>query len=200
MTDQEYMAQAPLSGPERRRWTSPNPMVGAVIVKDGQVIGQGYHAKCGGPPRRAGCPGRLHQPPPGPPCMSPWSPAATKAASPLYRGHSGSRHRPGGGGVWGPQPQGGGGKGWPSSTHGVQVTEHVLEAQCLGPSTRCSFTTSRRGKPYVVLKYAMTLDGKMAAYTGASQWITGEEARRHVHTQRNRFRSILVGGGHGARR
>ena len=49
------------------------------------------------------------------------------------------------------------------------------------------------GKPYVVLKYAMTLDGKMAAYTGASQWITGEEARRHVHTQRNRFRSILVG-------
>ena len=45
----------------------------------------------------------------------------------------------------------------------------------------------------MVLKYAMTLDGKMAAYTGASQWITGEEARRHVHTQRNRFRSILVG-------
>ena len=41
----------------------------------------------------------------------------------------------------------------------------------------------------------MTLDGKLAAYTGASQWITGEEARRHVHTQRNRYRSILVGVG-----
>ena len=41
----------------------------------------------------------------------------------------------------------------------------------------------------------MTLDGKIAAYTGASQWITGEAARRHVHTQRGRYRSILVGVG-----
>ena len=76
--------------------------------------------------------------------------------------------------------------------HGVQVTEQVLEAQCRALN-EVFFHYIQTGKPYVVLKYAMTLDGKMAAYTGASQWITGEEARRHVHTQRNRFRSILVG-------
>ena len=47
MTDQEYMAQALSLAQKGAGWTSPNPMVGAVIVKDGQVIGQGYHAKCG---------------------------------------------------------------------------------------------------------------------------------------------------------
>lgn len=77
-------------------------------------------------------------------------------------------------------------------SHGVKVTEHVLEAECRALND-VFFHYIRTGKPYVVLKYAMTLDGKLAAYTGASQWITGEEARRHVHTQRNRFRSILVG-------
>lgn len=45
------------------------------------------------------------------------------------------------------------------------------------------------------MKYAMTLDGKIAAYTGASQWVTGEEARAHVQTLRHRCRAILVGVG-----
>ena len=49
--------------------------------------------------------------------------------------------------------------------------------------------------PYVVMKYAMTLDGKIATYTGASKWITGEEARTYVHTQRNRYRAIMTGVG-----
>ena len=47
----------------------------------------------------------------------------------------------------------------------------------------------------MVLKYAMTLDGKIAAYTGASQWITGEAARNHVQQQRHRYRGIMVGVG-----
>ena len=47
----------------------------------------------------------------------------------------------------------------------------------------------------MALKYAMTLDGKIAACTGASQWITGEAARRHVHQLRHRYRGILAGVG-----
>ena len=77
-------------------------------------------------------------------------------------------------------------------SHGVQVTEGVLAEECRALND-VFFHFIQTGRPYVVLKYAMTLDGKLAAYTGASQWITGEEARRHVHTQRGRFRSIMVG-------
>ena len=49
------------------------------------------------------------------------------------------------------------------------------------------------GKPYVALKYAMTADGKIATVTGASKWITGEEARAHAHGLRNQYATILVG-------
>ena len=48
MTDQEYMALALQLAEKGAGWTSPNPMVGAVLVKDGEIIGRGYHAKCGG--------------------------------------------------------------------------------------------------------------------------------------------------------
>ena len=51
------------------------------------------------------------------------------------------------------------------------------------------------GRPFVSMKYAMTMDGKIAAYTGASKWVTGETARRHVQQQRHRFRGIMVGVG-----
>ena len=55
------------------------------------------------------------------------------------------------------------------------------------------FITTRR--PYVVLKYAMTMDGKIATRTGASKWITGETARKRVHEDRHRYRAILAGVG-----
>jgi diaminohydroxyphosphoribosylaminopyrimidine deaminase/5-amino-6-(5-phosphoribosylamino)uracil reductase len=78
--------------------------------------------------------------------------------------------------------------------HGVEVTEDVLREECdaINP---IFFHYIQTGRPYVVMKYAMTLDGKIAAYTGASKWITEEEARNHVQTQRHRFRGIMVGVG-----
>ena len=48
MTDQEYMLRAIQLAKKGEGWTNPNPMVGAVIVKDGRIIGEGYHKKCGG--------------------------------------------------------------------------------------------------------------------------------------------------------
>jgi diaminohydroxyphosphoribosylaminopyrimidine deaminase/5-amino-6-(5-phosphoribosylamino)uracil reductase len=78
--------------------------------------------------------------------------------------------------------------------HGVEVEENVLREECdaINP---IFFHYIRTGLPYVVMKYAMTLDGKIAAYTGESKWITGEAARAHVQTQRHRFRGIMVGVG-----
>ena len=77
-------------------------------------------------------------------------------------------------------------------THGVEVETGVLREQCdaLNP---VFFHYIRTKRPYVVMKYAMTLDGKIAAYTGASRWITREAARRHVHEMRHRYRGILAG-------
>ena len=73
-----------------------------------------------------------------------------------------------------------------------EVNCGVLKEQCddLIKIFRKYITT---GLPYVTMKYAMTLDGKIAAYTGRSQWITGEEARRHTHETRNLYSGIMAG-------
>ncbi len=79
-------------------------------------------------------------------------------------------------------------------SHGVEVETGVLQAECdaLNP---VFFHYIRTKRPYVVMKYAMTLDGKLATRTGASQWITGEAARQRVHRDRHRYRGILAGVG-----
>ena len=77
---------------------------------------------------------------------------------------------------------------------GVAVEKDFLRRECdaLNP-VFFHYITART--PYVALKYAMTADGKLAARTGRSQWITGETARAHVHSLRSRYRAILVGVG-----
>lgn len=195
MTDQEYMALALQLAEKGAGWTSPNPMVGAVIVKDGEIIGQGYHAKCGDLHAERAALAACTGDPAGatlyvtlePCCHHGRQPPCTDAIlqAKIARVVVGSGD---------PNPLVAG-KGLDLlRAHGVQVTEGVLDQECRALN-HVFFHFIQTGRPYVVLKYAMTLDGKLAAYTGASQWITGEQARRHVHTQRNRYRAILVGVG-----
>ncbi len=195
MTDQEYMALALQLAEKGAGWTSPNPMVGAVIVKDGEIIGQGYHAKCGGLHAERAALAACTGDPAGatlyvtlePCCHHGRQPPCTDAIlqARIARVVVGSGD---------PNPLVAG-KGLDLlRAHGVQVTEGVLDRECRALN-HVFFHFIQTGRPYVVLKYAMTLDGKLAAYTGASQWITGEQARRHVHTQRSRYRAILVGVG-----
>ena len=195
MTDQEYMALALQLAEKGAGWTSPNPMVGAVIVKDGEIIGQGYHAKCGGLHAERAALTACTGDPAGatlyvtlePCCHHGRQPPCTDAIlqARIARVVVGSGD---------PNPLVAG-KGLDLlRAHGVQVTEGVLDRECRALN-HVFFHFIQTGRPYVVLKYAMTLDGKLAAYTGASQWITGEQARRHVHTQRSRYRAILVGVG-----
>ncbi len=195
MTDQEYMALALQLAEKGAGWTSPNPMVGAVIVKDGEIIGRGYHAKCGGLHAERAALAACTGDPAGatlyvtlePCCHHGRQPPCTDAIlqAKIARVVVGSGD---------PNPLVAG-KGLDLlRSHGVQVTEGVLDRECRALN-HVFFHFIQTGRPYVVLKYAMTLDGKLAAYTGASQWITGEQARRHVHTQRSRYRAILVGVG-----
>ena len=176
-------------------WTSPNPLVGAVLVKDGRIIGQGWHARCGGlhAERHAladctGGPGGGH-PVRHPGALLPHGrqPPCTDAilAAGIRRVVVGSVD---------PNPLVAGKGVEILRAHGVEVETGVLQAECdaLNP---VFFHYIRTRRPYVVMKYAMTLDGKIATRTGASRWITGEAARRRVHQDRHRYRGILAGVG-----
>ena len=174
---------------------SPNPMVGAVIVKEGRVIGRGWHRQYGGPHAERNALADCRESPEGavmyvtlePCCHHGHQPPCTDAIleAGIRRVVSGCKD---------PNPLVGGKGIRLLRDHGVEVTEGVLEEECRALN-RVFFHFIRTKRPYVTMKYAMTMDGKIAAFTGASRWITGEEARAHVHLQRSRNRGIMAGIG-----
>lgn len=195
MDDLDYMRLALELAKKGCGWTAPNPMVGAVIVKDGRVIGQGYHHRCGDLHAERDALARCTESPVGstmyvtlePCCHYGRQPPCTEAIleAGIARVVIGSGD---------PNPLVAG-KGLAILRgHGIEVTEHLLEEEC----TRLNevfFHYIQTKRPFVVMKYAMTLDGKIAAYTGLSKWITGEVARNHVHQQRHRYNAIIAGVG-----
>ena len=176
-------------------WTAPNPMVGAVIVKEGRIIGEGWHKKCGGLHAERNALAALTESAQGadlfvtlePCCHHGRTPPCTEAILEhgIHRVVIGSRD---------PNPLVSGKGANLLRQSGVVVEEDFLREECdaLNPVFFHYITT---GRPYVVMKYAMTLDGKIATRTGASQWITGETARQHVHRLRGRYSAILAGIG-----
>ncbi|MBN1441597.1 MAG: bifunctional diaminohydroxyphosphoribosylaminopyrimidine deaminase/5-amino-6-(5-phosphoribosylamino)uracil reductase RibD [Planctomycetes bacterium] len=171
---------------------SPNPMVGAVLVRNRRIVARGYHRRCGGPhaevealraasdPR--GCDlyvtlepcahhGRT------PPCADAIIAAGVRRVvyaasdpSPLARGRGPRRLR----------------------RAGIEVVSGLLrrEAERL---IRAYLHWRRTGTPWVILKWAMSLDGKIATAGGESRWITGREARARAHALRRRVDAVLVG-------
>ena len=196
MPEQQFMRHAIALALKGEGKTRPNPLVGAVIVKDGRIIGEGYHTKYGSLHAErealADCRRRGESPLGAdmyvtlePCCHTGKQPPCTEALaeSGIGRVFVGSED---------PNPLVAG-KGIKFlRQHGIQVQTGFLKAECdaLNP---IFFHYIAAGKPYVALKYAMTADGRIATVTGASKWITGEAARNHVHKLRNRYASILVG-------
>lgn len=195
MNDQDYMRIALGLAQKGCGFTAPNPMVGAVIVKDGRLIGQGYHRAYGGLHAEREALADCSEPPAGatmyvtlePCCHHGKQPPCTDAIL-----EAGITRVVVGAGDPNPLVSG---KGIALlRSHGVAVTEHVLEGEC----TRINevfFHFIRTGQPFVAMKYAMTMDGKIAAFTGDSRWITGEAARSHVHRLRSRYTAIMAGVG-----
>ncbi len=188
------MQQALTLGARGRGATSPNPMVGAVVVAGGNVVGVGYHARVGGPHaeivalRRARSRARhatlystlepcCHTKKRTPPCVPAIIEAGVRRVVVAMRD---------------PHPLVAG--------RGVQQLRRagiVVNVGCLKQdAAKLNETYShwvKTGRPFVILKSAMTLDGKIATATGASRWITGVTARAHVHQLRNRVDAIAVG-------
>ena len=195
MKDEEYMRRAILLAEKAGGFAAPNPLVGAVVVKEGRIIGEGYHERCGEFHAERNALLSLTESAEGavmyvtlePCCHVGRTPPCTDAIieHKIAKVFIGSRD---------PNPLVAGKGAKMLREHGIDVQEDFLREECdaLNPIFFHYITT---GMPYVALKYAMTLDGKIAAYTGASQWITGEEARHHVQTLRSRYSAIMVGIG-----
>lgn len=197
MTDQEYMKRALALAERGRGWTSPNPMVGALIVRDGRILAEGWHARYGDlhAERAALAKATATEDVRGatmfvtlePCCHHGKQPPCTDAiiAAGIARVVVGSPD---------PNPLVAGKGVAILRAHGIEVTENVLREEC--DALNAVFLHYIREKqPYVVLKAAMTLDGKIATRTGASKWVTGEEARAHGRSLRGRYRAIMVGSG-----
>lgn len=193
--DESYMRRALEIARYAEGRTSPNPLVGAVVVNHGRIVGMGWHRKAGTEHaeihalRQAGqlaqgaeiyvtlepCShyGRT------PPCSQALIDAgvkkvvvAMKDPNPLVAGNGLAMLK----------------------SAGIEVIEGILgnEAAVLN-EVFLKWITEKM--PFTVLKTAMTLDGKIAAYTGASKWITNEVSRRYVHKLRDKYDGILVGIG-----
>ena len=195
MTDQEYMLRAIQLAKKGEGWTNPNPMVGAVIVKDGRIIGEGYHKKCGELHAERNAIASLTESAEGAtiyvtlePCChygktSPCTEAIIEQK--IKKVVIGSRD---------PNPKVAGKGAQILRESGITVVQDFMREECdrLNPVFFHYITTKT---PYVVMKYAMTLDGKIATKTGASKWITGETARQEVQRMRHRYMGIMAGIG-----
>ncbi|MBM4083114.1 MAG: bifunctional diaminohydroxyphosphoribosylaminopyrimidine deaminase/5-amino-6-(5-phosphoribosylamino)uracil reductase RibD, partial [Planctomycetes bacterium] len=182
--DEEFMRRALTLARQGKGRVEPNPMVGAVVVREGAVVGEGWHERFGGlhaEPNALAAAGEKSR---GatlyvnlepcahfgktPPCSDVILKAgiakvvfATRDPNPVTAGKGPAMLR----------------------AAGVEVVEGVLEAEARKLNAPF-FKLITTGRPFVILKWAMTLDGKIATRTGESKWITSAEARAHVHKVR----------------
>lgn len=195
MNDNDYMRLALQLAEKGRGLTSPNPMVGSVIEKDGEIIGQGWHEQYGKAHAERNALASCTKSPAGatmyvtlePCCHYGRQPPCTDAII-----EAGIKRVVVGSGDPNPKVSG---KGIQIlRSHGITVTEHMLQKDC-EQLNEVFFHYIQTKRPFVVMKYAMTMDGKIASVSGASKWITGEAARHHVQTQRRRYMGIMAGVG-----
>ena len=175
--------------------TRPNPMVGAVLVKDGRIIGEGWHKQYGGPHAEVNAFASATEDPEGAtlyvslePCSHYGKPppcadliirkkvarvvAALEDPNPLVSGRGFRKLR----------------------ANGIRVTVGVLAEEARHIND-VFLTYVTRKRPFVLYKAAMSLDGKIACHTGESQWISSEKSREEVQRLRGILSGIMVGAG-----
>ena len=174
--------------------TAPNPMVGAVIVKEGEIVGEGFHPKAGEPhaevfalreagDRARGATAYVSLEPCNhfgrtPPCSQTLVRAGVAKVVV---------------GTVDPNPQVAGSGIQTLRDAGIEVVVGVEEADCQALNEGFIHRIVHR-RPFGILKYAMTLDGKIASTTGHSAWVTGAPARSQVHHLRYACDAVIVGG------
>ncbi len=188
-----YMQRAYQLAQKGRGFTLPNPMVGAVIVKQGRIIAEGWHKRCGGDHAEIDALKKLGDKAKGAtlyvtlePCShfgrtGPCTEAIIKAGikkvvigtldpNPINHGQSINLFK----------------------KAGVDVETGFLQDELIAMNEVFNKYITKK-LPFVVAKCAQTIDGKIATVTGESKWITSEETRRFAHEKRNEFDAIMVG-------
>ncbi|MBI9076139.1 MAG: bifunctional diaminohydroxyphosphoribosylaminopyrimidine deaminase/5-amino-6-(5-phosphoribosylamino)uracil reductase RibD [Desulfatibacillum sp.] len=190
--DIQYMRQALALAEKGVGATSPNPMVGAVIVKGGSVIGQGWHQKAGGHHAEVFALEEAGDKAKGAtlyvtlePCnhhgkTPPCSHAVLKAG--IARVVAAMKD---------PNPKAEGGLDYLQS-QGVETSWGVCEKEAL-KLNEFFIKHVTTGRPFVISKCAATLDGRIATRIGDSKWVTGEESRAYGHQMRHAMDAIMVG-------
>jgi diaminohydroxyphosphoribosylaminopyrimidine deaminase/5-amino-6-(5-phosphoribosylamino)uracil reductase len=191
--EERFMAEALRLSLRGRDGVAPNPMVGALVVRDGRVIGRGYHRRYGGSHAEVealsaagsgsrGCDLYVTLEPCAhhgktPPCTDAIIRAGVSRV--LYAAND-------------PNPATA--RRGPAVLRraGLAVSGGLLDREAREVN-RAYFHWRATGRPWVILKWAMTLDGKIATRTGESRWITGPEARAHAHRLRRRAGAVMVG-------
>ncbi len=195
MEDLAYMRRAIELAQTATGWTNPNPLVGAVVVKEGRIIGEGCHERYGSLHAERNALASCSESASGatvyvtlepcnhtgkqPPCVDALIEAGiakvvvgSRDPNPLVSGKGNARLR----------------------AAGIEVQEDFLRDECdaLNP---VFFHYIMSKTPYVVAKWAMTADGKIATRTGDSRWVSNEASRAQVHELRHRLAAIMVGIG-----
>lgn len=193
--DIQFMNRAIELAARGQGWVNPNPLVGAVIVKDGRIIAEGWHERCGGLHAERNAFKNCLEDPAGstmyvtlePCCHYGKTPPCTEAVIE----HRIARVVVG---MMDPNPLVAG-KGIEILRNaGIEVNAGIGEEKVRAQNrVFLKYITSHM--PWVVMKTAMTLDGKIAAYTGDSRWVTGEESRLMVQKMRTTYMGIMVGAG-----
>ncbi len=167
---EDYMRQALELAKQGEGKVSPNPMVGCVVVKDERVIATGFHEKYGGFHAERNALLNCTEDPQGAELYVNLEPCCHYGKTPPCTEIQILRE------------------------HGISVETGILEEECQALN-EVFFYYMEHKRPFVAMKYAMTLDGKIACETGDSKWVTGEEARAYVQCLRNRYRGIMAGIG-----
>ncbi|GAB6100695.1 bifunctional diaminohydroxyphosphoribosylaminopyrimidine deaminase/5-amino-6-(5-phosphoribosylamino)uracil reductase RibD [Halanaerocella petrolearia] len=195
MNHREYMKQALKLAKRAKGRTSPNPLVGALIVKDGEIIGQGYHHYAGGAHAEINALDNADKDISGatlyvtlepcshygktPPCSKAIIEAKIERVVIAMKD---------------PNPKVAGAGIKMLREAGIKVEVGVLSDKAKELNERfIKYITTK--KPFVILKNAVTLDGRIATKTGDAKWITGSQSRELVHKLRDQVDAILVGIG-----
>ncbi|MFH1146384.1 MAG: bifunctional diaminohydroxyphosphoribosylaminopyrimidine deaminase/5-amino-6-(5-phosphoribosylamino)uracil reductase RibD [Pseudomonadota bacterium] len=192
-SDEEYMRQALKLARKGAGCTSPNPMVGALLVKGSRIVGRGYHKKAGEAHAEVNAIAAAGRDARGSTLYVTLEPCNHHGKTPpCTEAVIGAGIRRVVAGMSDPNPNviGGGLKFLES--RGIAVGRRVLEEECRRLN-EAFITYVEKKRPFVIVKTAASLDGRIATRTGDSKWITGERARRFVHSIRNQVDAILVG-------
>jgi diaminohydroxyphosphoribosylaminopyrimidine deaminase/5-amino-6-(5-phosphoribosylamino)uracil reductase len=195
MDDTRWMARALALAARGRGLTSPNPMVGALVVQDGAVVAERFHERAGGPHAEAAALEAAGRRARGatlyvtlepcnhvgrtPPCVDAILRAGVRRVVAATRD---------------PNPRVTGGGTAALTAAGIEVDLGCLEREAR-ELNHAFFTAIAQQRPHVTAKWAMTLDGKIAAHDRRSRWITGEAARREAHRLRSESDAIVTGIG-----